>query len=140
MKSFASTPELLALFQQQPYCSEQNESRALRCATRLGLTEKTLPTLGSYVQERRRTQNIPQSALAQQVGVDLQTLRELELNKLDTAKISLSLVNHLATALSESVDYLATLLRNAARPAAPRLGTMFTRITPPSDTPTEPES
>jgi Predicted transcriptional regulators len=133
LKDFEQFPELIAVFQQRTQCSEQNEQRALRCATRLGLTEKPLPALGSYIQEQRRSQRITQSALAQQVGVDIQTLRNLENNKLPSSSISQSLLEGLGKALSTSVEYLKSLVRDATTPAPSRMGAVFTRITPPSD-------
>lgn len=140
LETFADAPELLAVFQHRTQCSEQNERRAIRCATRLGLTEKTLPTLGGYVQQRRREQNLPQLRLAREVGIELQTLRDLENNKLEKTKVSQSLIERLGKALSASSDYLAALIRHAAPPAAPRLRTSFTRITPPTDDQKETDS
>jgi transcriptional regulator with XRE-family HTH domain len=130
LREFARFPELALIVQERLQCSESDDGRARRCATRLGLTTLTLPTLGGYIQERRRTQHIPQQQLAQQVGVDVQLLRDLELNKTDPAKLPRSLLEQIASALSESVEYLVALTRKASSSNTPRLGAAFTRITP----------
>src|SRR4051812_11463754 len=102
LREFARFPELALIVEQRIQCSERDPGRAQRCATRLGLTELELPTLGGYIQERRRSQQIPQGQLAQQVGVKLQVLRDVELDKADPTKLPRSLIERIAAALSES--------------------------------------
>jgi transcriptional regulator with XRE-family HTH domain len=129
LREMARFPELALIFQERIQCSERDAVRAERCATRLGLKEIELPALGTYIQDRRRAHHIPQRELAQQVGVDIQVLRDLELNKADPRKLSRSILERIATALSESVDYLAALTRDTSITSRPRLGASFTRIT-----------
>ena len=130
LRELACFPELALIVQQRVQCSERDPSRAERCATRLGLTTLELPALGTYIQERRRAQLIPQRQLAQQIGVDVQLLRDLELNKADLRGLSHPFLEQLATALSESVEYLAALIRVSLPSGTARLGAAFTRITP----------
>ena len=88
---------------------------------------------GSYVQERRRAQQIPVARLAQETGVDILTLRDLEANKLDARSLSREMLERLAAGISTSAAYLAALARNSFQHASPRQGFAFTRMTPPSD-------
>lgn len=129
LREFADIPEFTIILQQRVQCSERDDGRARRCATRLGLTTLELPSLGGYIQERRRSQHIPQQQLAQNIGVDIQVLRDLELNKADPTKLSRPLIERIAIALSESVDYLIALSRSASIANTPRIGAAFTRTT-----------
>jgi hypothetical protein len=133
LREFARFPELALIVQQRTQCSERDPDRAQRCATRLGLTELELPTLGGYIQERRRSQQIPQGQLAQQIGVELQVLRDVELDKADPTKLPRPLIERIATALSESAEYLVALTRIHRHSNTQRLGAAFTRITPTDD-------
>ena len=133
LRDFARFPELALVVQQRLQCSERDPGRAKRCATRLGLTELELPTFGGYIQERRRSQQIPQRQLAQQVGVDLQVLRDVELEKTDPTKLPVSVIERIATALSESAAYLVALTHIPNHSNVQRLGVAFTRITSTDD-------
>lgn len=130
LRQFADFPEFALIVQQRLQCNEQDDARARRCATRLGLIELQLPSLGGYIQERRRSQHIPQRQLAQQVGVDVQMLRDLELDKTDPSNLPRLLLERFAGALSESVEYLSALTRIGVSSSAPRLGAAFTRTNP----------
>lgn len=135
---FAAVPELAALFSERLQCAERDPERAHSCAVRLGLTEKELPTLGKYIQEQRRAKNVPQAYLAEQIGLSVQVLRDLELNKLDPTKISRRVLKHLATTLSAPVDYLVSLAKLTSKAGLPRQGTVFARTVVSYDEPVEP--
>lgn len=127
MREFAETPELAALFAHRLQCGERDSAKAQRCATLLGLAEQQFPTLGQYVQEQRRGLQLPQGQLAAQVGLDLQELRELELNKLDPQTLSGSIIDKLAAILRAPADYLKALARMTSQAGLPRQGTVFAR-------------
>ncbi|HEY0733821.1 MAG TPA: hypothetical protein VGD69_02865 [Herpetosiphonaceae bacterium] len=127
LRQFAEVPELAALFNERLQCAERNSERAHRCATRLGLVEKELPTLGKYVQEQRRAKQLPQAQFAQQVGLEIQALRDLELNKLDPTKLPRRIFDSIATVLSASSDYLLTLAQLTSQAGSPRQGIVFAR-------------
>jgi transcriptional regulator with XRE-family HTH domain len=127
LQQFADAPELAAIFSQRLQCGERNPDRAHRCAVRLALTEKELPTLGSYIQEQRRAKLVPQAQFAQQVGIDIQALRDLELNKLDPVSVPQRILASMAQALSAPADYLAVLARLTTKAGLPRQGTIFAR-------------
>ncbi|MBX0328566.1 helix-turn-helix transcriptional regulator [Oscillochloris sp. ZM17-4] len=127
MREFAATPELAVLFARRLQCGEQDSVKAQRCATMLGLAEQEFPTLGTYVQAQRRQRELPQGALAAQAGIDLQELRDLELNKLDPQRISGVIIERLASALAAPVEYLKALARITAQAGSPRHGTVFAR-------------
>jgi transcriptional regulator with XRE-family HTH domain len=120
-------PELATIFSQRIQCGERNPERAHSCAVRLGLTEKELPTLGKYVQEQRRAKLVPQIRFAQQAGIDLQALRDLELNKLDPTKLPQRILERIANALSAPVEYLIVLAKLTSQAGSPRQGTVFAR-------------
>jgi hypothetical protein len=127
LREFADMPELAAMFTQRLQCREQDSAKAQRCATMLGLAEQEFPTLGSYVQAQRRERQLPQGALAAQAGLNLQDLRDLELNKLDPQGLPGAIVERLAAALAAPVEYLKALARITAQAGSPRHGTVFAR-------------
>jgi hypothetical protein len=127
LREFAATPDLAVLFARRLQCGEQDSVKAQRCATMLGLAEQEFPTLGSYVQTQRRERQIPQGALAAQAGIELQDLRDLELNKLDPQRLAGSIVEQIAAALAAPVEYLKALARITAQAGSPRHGTVFAR-------------
>jgi hypothetical protein len=127
LREFAEMPELAALFTQRLQCREQDVIKAQRCATMLGLAEQAFPTLGRYVQDQRRERQIPQGQLAAQVGIELQDLRDLELNKLDPQRLAGSMVERIAAALAAPAEYLKALARITAQAGSPRQGTVFAR-------------
>ncbi|WP_129628250.1 helix-turn-helix transcriptional regulator [Candidatus Oscillochloris fontis] len=127
LREFAETPDLAALFTQRLQCGERDSQKAHRCAIILGLAEQQFPTLGNYVQTQRRESDIPQRILAQKVGMTVQELRDLELNKLDPRKFSTGLIEHLALALNASAEYLKMLARFTTQAGNPRHGTVFAR-------------
>lgn len=137
LREFADMPELTTLFTRRLQCGEQDSLKAQRCATMLGLAEQEFPTLGAYVQDQRRARQIPQGALAAQVGIDLQELRDLELNKLDPQRLAGSMVERIASALAAPVDYLKALARITAQAGSPRQGTVFARSILVDDQPAE---
>jgi DNA-binding XRE family transcriptional regulator len=137
LREFAATPELAALFARRLQCGERDQIKAQRCATLLGLAEQQFPTLGQYVQEQRRGLQLPQGQLAEQVGLNLQDLRELELNKLDPQGLSASIIERLAAALRASTDYLKALARMTSQAGTPRQGTVFARTIISDDQPTD---
>lgn len=127
LRQSAEVPELAAMFNQRLQCGERNPERAQRCATRLGLVEKELPTLGRYVQEQRRVKQLPQAQFAQQIGLEIQALRDLELNKLDPTSLPRRIFDSIATVLSASSDYLVALAQLTSQAGSPRQGTVFAR-------------
>lgn len=127
LRELTDTPELAALFTLRLQCGERNSLKAQRCATLLGLAEQEFPTLGQYVQEQRRERDLPQRTLAQQTGIDLQALRDLELNKLDPQQLPSGLIERLAGALAAPVEYLKALARITSQAGLPRQGTVFAR-------------
>jgi DNA-binding XRE family transcriptional regulator len=127
LREFAATPELATLFTQRLQCGERDAGKAQRCARLLGLAEQQFPTLGLYVQQQRRGLQLPQGQLAQQVGLALQELRELELNKLDPQALPAAIIERLATALRAPADYLKVLARITSQAGTPRQGTVFAR-------------
>ncbi|EFO79477.1 hypothetical protein OSCT_2603 [Oscillochloris trichoides DG-6] len=127
LREFAEIPDLAALFTQRLQCGERDPQKAHRCATILGLAEQEFPTLGYFVQTQRRESDIPQRLFAQQVGMTVQELRDLELNKLDLRKLSITLIEHLAIALNVSAEYLKMLARFTTQAGNPRQGTVFAR-------------
>ena len=127
LREFVTTPELAALFTRQLQCGERDSVKAQRCATLLGLAEQEFPTLGQYVQEQRRGLQLPQRELAQQAGIELQELRDLELNKLDPPTLPSSIIEQLATILTAPVEYLKALARITSQAGMPRQGTVFAR-------------
>ena len=127
LREFAEIPELAMLFTQRLQCSERDSVKALRCATLLGLAEQEFPTLGQYVQEKRRELQIPQGKLAEQAGIDLQELRDLELNKLDPQGLPGAVIERIAAALAAPVDYLRALARITTQAGTPRQGVVFAR-------------
>lgn len=137
LREFAETPELAALFAHRLQCGERDSAKAQRCATLLGLSEQQFPTLGQYVQEQRRGLQLPQGQLAEQVGLDLQKLRELELNKLDPQRLPGAIIERLAAALRAPVDYLKALARMTSQAGTPRQGTVFARTIVADDQPSE---
>ena len=126
-RKFAATPELSVLFAQRLRCGEQDVVKAERCATMLGLAEQQFPTLGAYVQAQRRERQIPQQTLAQQAGIALQDLRDLELNKFDPRQLHGSSIEQLAAVLAAPVEYLKTLAHITVQAGSPRQGTVFAR-------------
>jgi hypothetical protein len=139
LRMYAELPDLAAIFEERLQCAERDSTRAQRCATRLGLLELELPTLGSYVQERRRTRQIPQKELALTLGMDLNDLRDIELGKADPARLPRQIIDGLAHALSASGEYLATLARAATRSPGLRHGQTFARTTLPPEAPPDVE-
>jgi hypothetical protein len=137
LREFADMPELATLFTRRLQCGEHDALKAQRCATMLGLAEQEFPTLGSYVQDQRRARQIPQGTLAAQVGIDLQELRDLELNKLDPQRLAGSMVERIASALAAPVEYLKALARITAQAGSPRQGTVFARSILVDDQPAE---
>lgn len=129
LKELETMPDLLLLAQARTHCVETDPGRALRCAKRLGLTETSMPSLGTYIQAKRRAYHMPQAALAERAGINVQTVRDLELNKLGQGTLSPSLVQRIAGALSESAEYLMSLTRGNALPPSSRQGASFARIT-----------
>lgn len=127
MREFAETPELAALFAHRLQCGERDEVKAQRCASLLGLAEQQFPTLGQYVQEQRRGLQMPQGVLAENLGIDLQELRDLELNKVDPRTLPGGLVERIAVALRASADYLKALANITSQAGTPRHGTVFAR-------------
>lgn len=127
LREFTSTPELAALFLQRLQCGERDSAKAQRCASLLGLAEQKFPTLGQYVQEQRRGLQLPQHELAQQAGIELQDLRDLELNKLDPQRLSGAIIERLAASLTASVEYLKSLARITSQAGTPRQGVVFAR-------------
>lgn len=134
LREFADFPEFTIILQQRLQCSERDDTRARQCAVRLGLSTLEVPSLGDYIQARRRSQQIPQHSFAQNIGVDLQVLRDLELNKTDSTKIPRSLIERIANALSESVDYLIAISHKPSLRNTSRIGAAFTRTTATDDT------
>lgn len=124
---FAAVPQLAALFSERLQCTERDSQRAHRCALVLGLTEKELPTLGKYVQEQRRASDLPQVQLAKQVGINIQVLRDLELNKVDPTRLPRGVLERIAEAISTPVDYLVSLAKLTSKAGLPRQGTVFAR-------------
>ncbi len=140
LHQFAELPELALLFSQRLQCAERNEANAYRCAARLQLIDKELPTLGRYVQEQRRAKQVPQAAFAAQVGMDIQTLRDLELNKLNPTRLPRRILEGIATILSAPADYLVALAKLTSQAGSPRQGTIFARaVLPTNDEPSEPQ-
>lgn len=137
LREFAATPELAALFAQRLRCGEQDATNARRCASMLGLAEQEFPTIGSYVQAQRRQRQIPQHALATQLGVELQELRDLELNKLDPQRLQAGFLEQIAAALAAPAEYLKALARITAQAGSPRHGTVFARSILVEDRPSE---
>ncbi|MEI6777552.1 MAG: hypothetical protein WCK70_11690 [Chloroflexales bacterium] len=127
MREFAATPDLAALFAQRLQCGEQDTVKAQRCATMLGLAEQEFPTFGHYIQSQRRDRQLPQGTVAEQAGLTLQELRDLELNKLDPKRLPGGLIERLACALTAPVEYLKTLARITSQAGLPRQGTVFAR-------------
>lgn len=134
LREFADFPEFTIILQQRLQCSERDDSRARQCAVRLGLPTLEIPSFGGYIQARRRAQHISQHSFAQNIGVDLQVLRDLELNKADSTKIPRSLIESIANALSESVDYLIAISRKPSLLNTSRIGAVFARTTSTDDT------
>lgn len=130
LKELETMPDLLVLAQARTHCIETDPGRALRCAKRLGLTETAMPSFGAYVQERRRAHQMPQATLAEQAGISVQTVRDLELNKLGHGILSPSLIQRIAVALSESSEYLMSLTRGNISSSSSRQGLSFARTTP----------
>lgn len=137
LREFADMPELAAMFTQRLRCHEDDSVKAQRCATMLGLPEQQFPTLGQYVQEQRRGLQLPQGQLAEQVGLGLQELRELELNKLDPQTLPSSMLERLATILTAPVDYLKALAQITSQAGTPRQGTVFARTIIVDERPTD---
>lgn len=137
LREFAATPELAALFTQRLQCGERDSVKAQRCATLLGLAEQEFPTLGQYVQEQRRGLQLPQRELAQQAGIELQALRDLELNKLDPQTLPGAIIEQLATILTAPVEYLKALARITSQAGTPRQGTVFARTIIVDEQPTD---
>jgi hypothetical protein len=137
IREFTDTPELAALFTRRIQCSEGDSAKAQRCAIMLGLAEQEFPTLGTYVQEQRRGLLLPQGRLAEQAGLALQELRDLELNKLDPQHLSGSVFERLAAALAAPVDYLKTLAHITTQAGSPRHGVVFARTILVDDQPGE---
>lgn len=133
LRTLAEVPALAAIFEQRLQCTERDPLRAARCAQQIGLINVTLPALGEYVQERRRAQQIPVAQLAQEAGVDIVTLRDLEANKLDSRRLSREVLDRIATGISASGAYLTALARNSLPQVSSRQGLAFTRTTPPRD-------
>lgn len=127
LREFADMPDLAVMFTQRLQCREDDSLKAQRCATLLGLAEQQFPTLGAYVQAQRRERQIPQHALAQQVGIELQDLRDLELNKLDPQRLPAPIVEGIASLLAAPVEYLKALARITVQAGSPRQGTVFAR-------------
>lgn len=137
LREFADIPELAAMFTQRLQCREDDSVKAQRCATMLGLAEQEFPTLGQYVQEQRRGLQLPQRELAQQAGIELQELRDLELNKLDPQTLPGSIIEQLATILTAPVEYLKALARITSQAGTPRQGTVFARTIIVDEQPTD---
>lgn len=137
LREFADMPDLAAMFTRRIQCREDDPARAQRCATMLGLAEQQFPTLGQYVQEQRRGLQLPQGKLAEQVGLDLQELRELELNKLDPQRLPGIMIDRLAAALRAPVEYLRALARITSQAGTPRQGMVFARTITVDDQPGE---
>jgi hypothetical protein len=133
LRQFADAPELAMIFSQRLQCGERDSERAHRCAARLGLTEKELPTLGAYIQEQRRAKLVPQSQFAQEAGIDIQVLRDLELNKLDPARLPHRMLVRVAETLSAPIEYLTALAKLTSQAGSPRQGIAFTRTGVSSD-------
>jgi DNA-binding XRE family transcriptional regulator len=133
LREFAEVPELAAMFAQRLQCGEQDVLKAQRCATLLGLAEQAFPTLGQYVQQQRRDRQLRQGELAAQVGLELQELRDLELNKLDPAQIAYPILEGLASALAISAAYLKSLARITTQAGTPRQGIVFARSIVPDE-------
>lgn len=137
LREFADTPELAALFTRRLQCGERDAAKARRCATLLGLAEQAFPTLGQYVQEQRRGLQMPQGTLAEQAGIGLQELRDLELNKLDPQKLPGALIERLAQLLMAPAEYLKALARITSQAGTPRQGVVFARTIIGDDQPAE---
>ncbi|RRR72138.1 MAG: XRE family transcriptional regulator [Candidatus Viridilinea halotolerans] len=126
-REFVDHPDLITLFTQRLQCGERDEMKAQRCATLLGLAEQEFPTLGQYVQKQRRGIQLPQRELAEQAGMDLQALRDLELNKLDPQQLPVGLIERLAHVLAAPVEYIKVLARITSQAGLPRQGVVFAR-------------
>jgi DNA-binding XRE family transcriptional regulator len=137
LREFAATPTLATLFTRRLQCGEREALKARRCATMLGLAEQEFPTLGQYVQAQRRGLELPQHELARQAGLDLQALRDLELNKLDPQALSGAIIERLAAALTAPLEYLKALARITSQAGLPRQGVVFARSIMVDEQPTD---
>ena len=131
--NFAEAPELAAVFQSRLQCSVRDPEKAARCAAQLGLTEARLSAFGSYVQEQRRARQLPQAQVAHDVGIDVQELRDIELNKVAPQQLTQHIIDRIAQAIAAPAEYLRTLARAAQATPSLRTGAAFARTAPPPD-------
>lgn len=139
IKNFAAVPELAAIFTERLQCTERVPERAHRCAERLKLTEKELPTFGKYIQDERRSLSVGQADFADTIEMPIQSLRDLELNKLDPTGLPRRVLERIATVLAAPTDYLVMLAKLSSRAGLPRGGVVFARTVLVDDETREPE-
>ena len=127
LQEFANAPEIVAVIGQRLQCNERDSEVAQRCPRSLGLAESQFPTFGQYVQQQRRAKDIPQAQFASKIGVELQELRELEVNKLDPQLLAQHVIEKIAITLESSIEYLRALSSLTRQAGMPRQGTVFAR-------------